>query len=1180
MAEVTQEKINGLVDLMLSQNKFLYQHLFNSYHQFIEEIIPYSLRRDNNGFYENIADNKIYTHGFKVENISIRPCENSGDIIFPKDARKNHLNYFGSVVASVSQVVTIEDLLTGNKHIKQVGEKQDNIILANIPIMVKSKYCTTNIKNDIHGECKYDPGGYFIVNGAEKVVMSIETMATNKILVYSKKDSSYEKGFYYTAQINSRKNDWSDNLQILTIRTRKDGILTIKSSQFTEIPLLILFRAYGIETDKDIIEIITNDLKDKRMVNLLQASLNNCFDDEGNPIKTKEDAHNYLIGRLRYNKRLNLNNEEIANIQRKIVLNKIMTSDILPHIDGDITKKVIFLGYMTKKLLNVNLGRSEQDNRDGFHNKRIETPGVLLGQLFRQNWKKMLGEVGKNFKKRNQSDEKPINVINLIKPVIIEHGIKTALSTGIWGIHKSKKGVAQSIIRLSWLKTIAELRRVMAPSPDKSTSGVTGIRMVDNGQLMFICMIETPEGGKIGIIKNLAMSATITTQNISQKNILEDLITNYKGFKHCNDVIYTNLLNYTKIFINGNWIGIIEDGLNLYSELKEKRRKDILHKYTSVTMNYKEKEIHIWYDGGRLIRPLLRVDDNELLLNSKIFSKVDDYLKSIELTKGWNKILTEYKNIIEFEDIESTQHLLIAPRLKFLKENKKVENSKSKTKGVISRYGENRYLTYTHCEFHPWLISGLLVTSVPFLNHNYSTKNIIYFSQSKQGIGTYLTSYKDRMDISQILYHPQIPLVVTKGMKYNNMLNLPNGENAVVAIMSYTGYNQEDSLIFNQSSIDRGIFRADSLKKYHSEIVKNPSTSQDDIFMKPDRNKVTGMKQGNYDKLNEKGFVPEETEVEGGDILIGKVSPIQPTGNNDKVFKDSSEKFKSNVKGVVDRVHTGIFNAEGYEIYNMRIRMERKPIIGDKFASRHGQKGTLGIALQQKDMPFTEKDGIIPDVIMNPHGIPSRMTIAQIAECLASKVGAIGGEFMDGTPFNDYDISKLPGMLKKLGYGEYGDEILYCGMTGKRIKCKIFIGPTYYMRLKHMTLDKVHARSNGPKQALTRQPLEGRARGGGLRIGEMEKDSMVSHGISQFLKERMMECSDITKVHICDKCGLFATKVIDKDYYTCMMPECKTNPKISAVTIPHACKLLFQELMAVNIVPKIKTTSSIYNDNV
>jgi DNA-directed RNA polymerase II subunit RPB2 len=296
--------------------------------------------------------------------------------------------------------------------------------------------------------------------------------------------------------------------------------------------------------------------------------------------------------------------------------------------------------------------------------------------------------------------------------------------------------------------------------------------------------------------------------------------------------------------------------------------------------------------------------------------------------------------------------------------------------------------------------------------------------------------------------------------------------------------NQEDSIIFNQAAIDRGIFNTDTLKKFHSEILKNPSTSQDDVFTKPDRNKVTGMKQANYDKLNEKGFIPEETQINNEDILIGKISPIQPTGNNNKVYKDSSEIFKTNVPGVVDRVHTGIHNSEGYEMYNMRVRMERKPIPGDKLTNRFGQKGTIGITYPQKDMPFTES-GMIPDLILNPHGYPSRMSLGQFIETMAAKEAAESGHFVDGTPFNEYDVMQLPEALKKVGFSPHGTETMYCGITGRKMDVEIFIGPVYTIRLKHMVLDKVHGRARGPKQALTRQPLEGRSRDGGLKIGKL-----------------------------------------------------------------------------------------------
>jgi DNA-directed RNA polymerase II subunit RPB2 len=472
---------------------------------------------------------------------------------------------------------------------------------------------------------------------------------------------------------------------------------------------------------------------------------------------------------------------------------------------------------------------------------------------------------------------------------------------------------------------------------------------------------------------------------------------------------------------------------------------------------------------------------------------------------------------------------------------------------------------------------GSITCNIPFSNHNYNGRNIIHYAQAKQAIGIYLSSYKDRMDNSNILYHPEIPIVTTQGMKYNNVLNLPYGQNAIVAIMSYNGYNQEDSIIMSQTAIDRGLFNADTLRKYFSEIAKNPSTSQDDIFTKPNRNEVTGMKQGNYDKLNEKGYAPEETTLKYEDIIIGKISPIQPTGNNNKVYKDNSEIYKHTIEGVVDRVHTGIYNVDGYEMYNVRIRMERKPIIGDKFSNFHGAKGTIGMVYQQCDMPFTES-GIIPDLILNPHGYIKRMAVAQIIESLVAKEAAINGHLADGTPFNNVDLNSIQEELEKKGYNKYGTETMYCGITGRKMEVEIFICPLHMIRIKHMVSDKVHGRAEGPLQALTRQPLEGRSRDGGLKIGEMEKDAIVAHGMGQFMKERFMECSDIYKVYVCDDCGMFASKVPDKEYYRCK--GCHNSTRISAVVIPYATKLLFQELTSVNILPRIRTKKSIHGDEI
>lgn len=1179
----TQQNIDKFIEFYFKQPNVLYEHLFGPYHQFVSEIIPYALEQETNYFYENVDNTYIYRNGFKCSNIGIKPSsslEKGNEIIYPSDARRNHLNYFATVIADVQQFVEKVDLINGEKTIKYIGNIEKQCSLANIPVMVKSNYCSTKIKKNNKNECKFDPGGYFIVNGAEKIVMSIEKMVDNKILVFTKKDPSYSEGRFYTSQINSRKNDWSDTLQILTIKNRKDGVLTVSnSSQLVDIPIFILMRALGIESDKNIISYITYDLEDSKLINLVRASVANSTDDFGNPIQNKEEAYEYLITRLKRNKRISQTDETLAKKQKKMYLDKILRQDLLPHLGEDITKKIVFLGLMANRLLNVMLGRQDVDDRDALHNKRIETPGILLGQLFRQNWKKMLNEIGKHFKKKNQSDENPINVIGQIKPSTVEQGLKTALATGIWGMNKTKKGVAQALQRLSWIQGISYLRRIMSPSMDESTAKITNMRQVNNNQTQFLCPVETPEGAKIGIVKSLAMMSTITLQNSSQSDVLKTILKQNKFINHPYDIDPLKMNKCVKIMINGNWVGIcnFDNAQDIYDDLKKKRKENIIDRFTSILFDYTNKEIKCFFDGGRLIRPVLIVSNNKLNINEEIIKDINEQIRLTDKTKSWKQILNKYPNIIEYEDIESLNYLLVAEseqRLNVTNEAsaRKIEYTDT-TK--INRYGDYRFLKYTHCDFHAWVMMGTVVSNIPFSNHNYANRNIIHFSQAKQSIGTYLSSYKDRMDISQILYHPQIPLVTTQAMKYNGCLDLPYGENAIVAIASYTGYNQEDSIIFNQSAIDRGIFRADTLKKYHSEIQKNPSTSQDDLFTKPDRNKVTGMKQGNYDKLNDKGIAPEETIINNEDIIIGKISPIQPTGNNNKVYKDNSEIFKSNVQGVVDRIHTGIYNSEGYEMYNVKVRMERKLISGDKMTTRHGQKGTVGITYSQKDMPFTES-GIVPDLILNPHGYPSRMSLGHFIECIASKEAAETGRFVDGTPFNNYNIKQIPEALKKLGYNPHGTEKMYCGLTGRQMDVEIFIGPVYNIRLKHMVLDKVHGRARGPKQALTRQPLEGRSRDGGLKIGEMEKDAMVAHGMGQFLKERMMETSDISKSYVCDECGMFASKVIDKDYYRCK--GCHNSTRISTVVIPHACKLLFQELTSVNVLPRIRTKRSIYSD--
>lgn len=929
--------IDYLTELYFAQPKVMYSHLFSSFHQFIEEMIPYSLEQETNYFYDNVTKDAIYLYGFKFKDTKILPPvrERDNEIVFPQMARKNFLNYFANINSKVTQFQERIDLVTGEKTFKNIGETEE-VTVASVPIMVKSKYCATYLKPETSKyECKYDPGGYFIVGGQEKVVVSIEKMIDNKILVFGKTDSSYNRGKMYTSQINSRKHDWSENLQIIAIRNNKDDSLIFTTSQLYEIPIMVLLRALGVETDRDLVARITNNLEDIPMINLLRTSLESSVDDEGNLIKTREEAIVYLLTKIKSARRISQTDENVATAQKKLLLEKIFTKDLLPHLGTDVAAKASFICLMIKKILLVMLKRDKEDDRDAFENKRVETPGVLLGQLFRQNFNKMLKEIGKLFRKKNNSDDTPINMVGQIKPTTIQQGIKSGLATGIWGLSKTKAGVAQSLSRLTWLQTISYLRRIKSPSMDTSTAKITSIRQINNIQAFFVCNVETPEGQPIGLAKSLSMMATITPRLESQTELINELLDKHPNLEHPFSVNPEDIDNMIKVFHNGVWKGVIDvkQGYALYENLRNMRRQGKINKFVTITMNYFNKDIYIYTEAGRLIRPLINVKDNNITLTKKMVDDIKEELRNDKKSSGWNRILMKYPDLIDYEDIESSANTMIAMDLDMLLENKSNQlEDASKKEDIIkpNRYGKFRYVNYTHSEFHPSMMLGTIVSTVPFINHNPSPRAIIYFSQAKQAVGVYSTAYKDRMDISNILYHPQVPLVTTKACKYNRFLDLPSGENIIVAIMSYKGFNVEDSVMINQTALDRGLFRADTLRKYNSKIEKNPSSSQDDIFMKPDRNKVTGMSRGNYEKINDKGFVSEETNISNKDVLIGKVSPIQPTSDN-KVFKDKSELFKSSVDGVVDRVHNDIFNSDGYEMVSMRVRMERPPIIGDKF---------------------------------------------------------------------------------------------------------------------------------------------------------------------------------------------------------------------------------------------------------
>jgi DNA-directed RNA polymerase II subunit RPB2 len=904
--------------------------------KFFDEDIRQFLENGEHTFFEKITKNKVIKYKFKYENISIKEPTLNNDVepMFPSDARNRNLTYACKLLAKVTQIQEIIDIATDEKIIKIVGQPEENVPIANLPLMVRSKYCALNLyKGYNKSECEYDPGGYFIVNGSEKVVICQDRMVENKPLVFLKKDSGAE---LYTVQVNSKSYKPHGITQIISVKIKKDGNITIRVPILNEINIFVLFRALGVESDRDIINYISSDDKDFEMIDKIRTGLTHSkTDKESIKILTQEQAIEYLSAKLRVLKRYVEGDKSIKTNQKRTHILTLLQNNFLPHIDGSLVNKAYYLGYMINKLLKAAIGRTPIDDRDSYSNKRVDLPGDLLMELFRQFYRQMLNNCGNFFKKRSGSDEEPLNIINQIKPNTIEQGIKASLLTGAW---PRRKGVAQMMQRISYLQTLSFLRRVDAPGGDASTSKLTGPRHLHQSSAALLCCVQTPEHAKVGLTKHLALVASITILEQSQLGLIKNFVK--KRITDLRDVNPTKIKNMTKVFINGEWVGVTDNAIKLNDELRKNKEDGSFNPLISIVWDVPEKEIRIYCDGGRLYRPVMKVQNNEVKLTKSLLNKIslNKSDKSKGLITSWDEFLIENPGIIEYIDMEEQPYLMISDKLEKLEEmRQQMTNSIDKGKEIKTNETQNRYneeymfTKYSHCEFHPSFLIGEIVSNIPFCNHNAGPRNIFFYAQAKQGMGIYVSNYRDRLDISYILYHPQKPLITTRASKYNNTDIMASGENIVVAISTYTGFNQEDSIVFNLSAIDRGLFRSTSLKKEFAQIQKNQSTSQDDVFMKPNPSKVAGMKHGSYDKLNEKGYVPEETTIVDGDIIIGKVSPIQPVGNSNKVFKDSSVVYKSYTPGVIDKVYTNIYNSEGYEMRKVRIRSERVPRIGDKF---------------------------------------------------------------------------------------------------------------------------------------------------------------------------------------------------------------------------------------------------------
>ncbi|PVH14156.1 DNA-directed RNA polymerase II subunit RPB2 [Candidozyma duobushaemuli] len=1179
------------------QEKGLVSQQLDSFDEFIESTIQELVWEDSHLILDQPAqhtsedqyENKRYEITFGKIYIS-KPTQTEGDgtthPMFPQEARLRNLTYSSPLYVDMTKKkFKSDDRVRKGTELDWIEEKVENedaqtkVFLGKVPIMLRSKFCMLRDLGEHEfyelKECPYDMGGYFVINGSEKVLIAQERSAANIVQVFKKAAPS---PISHVAEIRSALEKGSRLISSMQIklygrddkgtsgRTIKATLPYIKE----DIPIVIVFRALGVVPDGDILEHICYDANDWQMLEMLKPCV-----EEGFVIQEREVALDF-IGRRGV---LGIRREKRIQYAKDI-----LQKELLPNITqeaGFESKKAFFLGYMVNRLLLCALERKEPDDRDHFGKKRLDLAGPLLASLFRLLFKKLTRDIY-NYMQRCVENDKEFNLTLAVKSQTITDGLRYSLATGNWGEQKkamsARAGVSQVLNRYTYSSTLSHLRRTNTPIGRDGK--IAKPRQLHNTHWGLVCPAETPEGQACGLVKNLSLMTCISVGTASEPILyfLEEW-----GMEQLEDYVPSNSPDCTRVFVNGVWVGTHREPAQLVDTMRRLRRRGDISPEVSIIRDIREREFKIFTDAGRVYRPLFIVDDDpesetkgELVLQKEHVHKLmnseydefDDDPSSNHYT--WSSLVND--GVVEYVDAEEEETIMIAMTQRTWRLPRSLqmeEQDLDPAKRIKPTYVSSTH-TFTHCEIHPSMILGVAASIIPFPDHNQSPRNTYQSAMGKQAMGVFLTNYAVRMDtMANILYYPQKPLATTRAMEFLKFRELPAGQNAIVAIACYSGYNQEDSMIMNQSSIDRGLFRSLFYRSY-MDLEKRQGMKALETFEKPSRSDTLRLKHSTYEKLDDDGLIAQ-------DIIIGKTTPIPPDteelGQRTQYHtkRDASTPLRSTESGIVDQVMLTT-NGDGAKFVKVRMRTTKIPQIGDKFASRHGQKGTIGVTYRHEDMPFSAQ-GIVPDLIINPHAIPSRMTVAHLIECLLSKVSSLSGLEGDASPFTDVTAEAVSKLLREHGYQSRGFEVMYNGHTGKKMMAQIFFGPTYYQRLRHMVDDKIHARARGPVQVLTRQPVEGRSRDGGLRFGEMERDCMIAHGAAGFLKERLMEASDAFRVHVCGICGLMSVIAnLKKNQFECR--SCKNKTNIYQIHIPYAAKLLFQELMAMNISPRLYTESS------
>ena len=1210
--ERSMEIPRRLLDQYFQTTAYPYtRHHLDSYNQFLETDLPAILKSQNPLIVLKDLIPGTNTYEYKVEiyvggvdgkdlRMGTPTLQHQGGedvrLLFPNEARLRNLTYAAGLYADILIRVTFGRPIEGQPSVREVSMK--HFPLAQIPIMLHSKPCLLyNKPNEFLqavGECPYDQGGYFIIAGSEKILISHQEQAFNTLYILNQ-DSTNDPKIATYASISCLSPETRQVRRVTFTLVRNTETLEVGLPYVRKpVPICILFRAFGIQSDQEIAELIFSNL-DSEEAKLFEPYLIACFNN-AYPILDTYSAIEYI-------KTLTKGFGEAHVLD-------ILHNQTFVHVPDTKGARAAYLGDCVRQIYRVYVNLDKKTDRDDTRNQRILVSGFLTQMLFQgvyKDWSKAVGRAideEYNYNKQVYRGESFMNIFaesnasQILKPYLITEGLMRGFK-GKWGTKsgEDKVGVLQPLSRLSYIDFMSHCRRVVLEFD--TGMKLTGPRHLHTSQYGYFCTNETPGGASIGITKNLSVLATVSTPT-PYKEFVQWLEKREFLLKVSEAVGKLRAL-CIPVYINNGIVGYTLLANELVMMLKLMKWTGCLSASVGIVFFIRDRRILINFDEGRPLRPLLHMNPwtptsfpkdklaasgstwRDMVMGSLPQAKdhslswvgfLDPLADNQRVSlKEYSDYLTPYSGMIEYID------------------------PYEQNETYIVNYLEQVTDETTHVEIHPSTIMSAITSLIPFSHHNQSVRNQLGDSQSKQSISVYATNAQIRYDNqSSLLTNGAPPLVRTLYYDYLGQGRMPYGNNVVLAMGMFQGYNQEDGIVINYDALQRGLFNTVHYRSYNVfEEDDDKAKTRTRIANPRNIPAWTDMKPGyDYSQLDETGVIKVGAYVDENTILVGRTIEA-PNGK----LADASESAQVWTHGRVESVVT-LVNNKGLRTIKIRCVEYRIPELGDKFSNRHGQKGTIGMVVRSYDLPRT-KSGIVPDMMMNPHAIPSRMTIGQIMEMMLGKVVANLGAIGDGTAFTDDGrlTKQLNFALEQLGFEKHGNEIMYDGTTGKQLNTDIFIAPNFQMRLKHMTEDKWNARGKGRREQRTHQPTGGRGAQGGLRIGEMERDAILGHGISAFTNESYMLRSDGVKFRVCKGCGTIPIENPKTGLFVCPLctgpvsyigssstdlelipPVRKTQVTSVTIEMPYAFKVLCQELETyMNIGMRILTEKDVLQLN-